>query len=169
MHKSKNMIHLQFIEISNRFCFFFVTDDLNCCFFLHSSPVSNNNSSGLASLCPAASFAHLIWRFILNCHLSWMFCSSILLLSRGLHDQFKFFLALCAILHLNSQHPSCSADPAGFSSLDSSSHLVSYWKSSRWLQPVEGHLFADLTTGTGTVRCLAVAAQPDSLLSHCLT
>lgn len=34
--------------------------------------------------------------------------------------------------------------------------------SSCQLQLVEGHLFADLTTGTGTVRCLAVAAQPDS-------
>lgn len=72
------------------------------------------------------SLPHLIWHFISNWPLSWTLCSSVLLLSRSLHVQFKSLFRcispcsfLCSILHLNLQHPSCSAVPAGFSLLDS--------------------------------------------------
>lgn len=104
----------------------------------------NSPSSGLLSS-STAWFVHLIWHFITNCPLSWIFCSSVLPLSRRLHVHIKSMFRcifpcsfLCSILHLNLQHPSCSAIPAGFSSSDSSSHLVFFClhASSNWLKAI---------------------------------
>lgn len=132
---------------------FLVTDDLDRCFFLHSSPVSNNSSSGLASLCPGSEH-HLL-------------TSSDISFQTVLSHEFSAHLSCsCQEVSMSSSNPcldalllalffvlfciwTCSVVSALLSPqvsvLSSSSHLVSFWKSSHRLQLVEGHPFADLT------------------------
>lgn len=164
---------------------FLVTDDLDRCFFLHSSPVWNNSSSGLASLCPGSehhlltssdiSFQTvLLMNFLLICPVP----------VKSLHVQFKSMLRCTSPCSFPWFHFAfepvasfllCSPCRFHFTGLLIAPCLFlevltpapTGWRPSVCRSDRTAALA--VTTGSGTVWCLAVAAQPGSQLSHYLT
>lgn len=160
---------------------FLVTDDLDRCFFLHSSPVSNN-SSGLASLCPGSEH-HLLtpsdisFQTVLShefsAHLSCPCQEVSMSSSNPCLDTLLlalFFVPFCIwtcsiVSALLSLQVSLLIAPCLF--LEVLTLAPTGWRPSVCRSDRTAALA--VTTGSGTVRCLAVAAQPGSQLSHHLT